>query len=365
MVLSGTLREFILADVFQLLTQQKITGKLILNSGKSDGFVIFKNGQVIYAEKDNEKLLEKTINYINTVSNKSLSNTNELISSFENDNHSLSIELIKRGFISKEDLSSLAEATIEDICCSLFLWKSGSYRFASLRTVDEFAPLNQTFPVENIVMEAMRRSDEWYRMQEFVNKDVVFIRTSKELNININAINPLKNPQEFLLARIDGTSPVSEIVKDSCLSEYKIYEALYSLAINNSVIPLSEQYTRSVQAALEQKKREQSSSPVHSIMAIGAVLCTTVILIITASFLVNGLILSQAIKESKSFKEDTEKQITLNKLNVAHLYHHTAFGKTTDKVEQLFSFKMITNNDIHIIKANSLTVDNNTKTAEQ
>ena len=64
MVLSGTLREFILADVFQLLAQQKITGKLLLNNGRSEAYVIFENGLVVAAEKDDEKFVSKLFNYL-------------------------------------------------------------------------------------------------------------------------------------------------------------------------------------------------------------------------------------------------------------------------------------------------------------
>ncbi len=353
MVLSGTLREFILADVFQLLTQQKITGKLILNSGKNEGFVIFKNGLIIYAEKDNEKLSEKTLNYLKSFSNKPVDSINETISSLSNDIHSLTFELIKRGFLTKEEMFSMAESIIEDICCSLFLWKTGSYRFTSLRTVEEFTLLNLTFPVENIIMEAMRRTDEWYRMQKSVTADTVFVRNSKEFVIDTTSA-PFKEPQNYILSRIDGTSPVSEIVKDSCLSEYKVYETLNNLCLDNTIIPLSEQYTRSVKAALEQKKRERSLSPYSSVISIAAIVCTITLFFLTLSLLINKVFLLKPLNEFQIFNAEINSSVSQQNVSVANLYYRTIFGKKAEKTEQLSSFKLIAKKDMRNLKSGKI-----------
>lgn len=350
MVLSGTLREFILADVFQLLTQQKITGKLTLNSGKNEGFVIFKNGQVTYAEKDTEKLSEKTLNYLTSFSKKPLDSINETISSLNNDIHAFTFELIKRGFLSKEEMSGLAESIVEDICCSLFLWKTGTYRFTSLRTVEEFTPLDLSFPVDHIVMEAMRRTDEWYRMQEAVKTDTVFVRSSKEPINDRLCSAPFKEPQLYILSRIDGTSPVNELVKESCLSEYKIYEALYDLCLNKTIIPLSDQYTRSVKAALEQKKRELTVSPFSSLISISALVCTITLSVFSISMLINQVFLSKSLKEFNNFNTEINYSVSQHTISIANLYYRTFFGKRADQTEQLSTFKLVAKQDIINLK---------------
>ncbi len=351
MVLSGTLREFILADVFQLLTQQKITGKLILNSGKNEGFVIFKNGQITYAEKDNEKLSEKSLNYLKSFSNKPLESITETISSLIGDIHTLTFELIKRGFLTKEEMSRMAESIIEDICCSLFLWKTGTYRFSSLRTVEEFTLLNLTFPVENIIMEAMRRTDEWYRMQESVKNDMVFVRNSKEFIVDKQTSSPFKDPQNYTLSLVDGISPVSEIVNDSCLSEYKIFETLYNLCLDNTIVPLSDQYTRSVKAALEHKKRNLSMSPISSLVSIAVFICTIGVFIFSLSLLVNKMFLSKPLNEFHKFNNSINSSVSQQNVSDANLYYRTFFGKKAEKTKQLSTFKLITKKDIGYLKS--------------
>ena len=245
----------------------------------------------------------------------------------------------------------MAESVIEDICCSLFLWKTGTYRFASLRTVEEFTLLNLIFPVENIIMEAMRRTDEWYRMQEFVKIDTVFVRNSKEFITDNFTSAPFKEPQSYLLNHIDGTSPVSEIVKDSCLSEYKVYETLYNLCLDNTIVPLSDQFTRSVKAALEHKKREHSVSPYASLISITSVVCTITLLIFTFSLLINKVFLSRPLDEFYKFNNEINSSVSQQNVSIADLYYHTFFGKKADQVEQLSSFKLIGKKDILNLKS--------------
>jgi hypothetical protein len=276
LVLSGTLREFILADVFQLLAQQKITGKLILTSGRNQGMVIFKNGLVAGAEKDDEHFSSKLFNYLVNFKNLEAPKVQELFTLCEGDLGELSRRIENSNLLSSQELVSFAESVVEDITCSMFLWKTGTYRFNSLKTVDTLNPADISIPVENIVMEAMRRMDEWARMREVISHDSIFVKVQKSDSHLDDIPDPFERTVDYVYARINGISPVTEIIKDSCLTEYKIYEALNSLLIAEKITPLSEKITRSVQAALEKKVHDKESSSfsiLYSILAtIGVIL---------------------------------------------------------------------------------------------
>ena len=64
MVLSGTLQEFILADIFQILAQQKATGRLILSDGPRRGLAVLQCGIIVSAEEDGETFRNKLVNYL-------------------------------------------------------------------------------------------------------------------------------------------------------------------------------------------------------------------------------------------------------------------------------------------------------------
>ena len=197
MVLSGTLREFILADVFQLLAQQKITGKLHLSSASEDGFVIFKIGVIVCAFKDTEHLETKLESYLLEMRKVNVHQFKAIMSAFKEDLHGLTNEIIAQSLMSVEEMSAFSLSIVEDITCSMFLWKSGSYRFSSMRSVDKLIPGNCTIPIENIVMEAMRRTDEWNRMLEHIKDETNFViagNTAPQVNSDLN-LKPIKNTE--------------------------------------------------------------------------------------------------------------------------------------------------------------------------
>ena len=56
MALEGTLKDFSLPDIFQLIGLQKKTGVLTLRQKREEARIIFLNGMVVGAESSNHKL---------------------------------------------------------------------------------------------------------------------------------------------------------------------------------------------------------------------------------------------------------------------------------------------------------------------
>lgn len=288
MVLSGTLREFILADVFQLLAQQKITGKLILTSGRSQGMVIFKNGLVAGAEKDDEHFTSKLFNYLVDIKNLKESQAQEIFALCEGDLGELTHQIESRNLLTNQELALFAESVVEDVACSMFLWKTGTYRFNSLKAVDTLNPATISIPVENIVMEAMRRIDEWARMREVISHEIIFVKAEKNDSLSNDIFDPFERTADYVFSLINGISPVTEIIKNSCLTEYKIYETLNSLLIAEKITPLSEKITRSVQAALEKKIRDNQKSPFTIVYSILTTISIILLILLISWFFMRG-----------------------------------------------------------------------------
>ena len=286
MVLSGTLREFILADVFQLLAQQKITGKLVLSNGKIEGSVLFKDGLIVSAEKTDEQLVDKLFNYLVDMKAQQPAVTKTMFTPFEGNAEGLTTEIARRGIMTESELHLFCESAIEDIACSLFLWNSGTYRFNSLRSVDNLIPAKVVIPTENIVMEAMRRVDEWHRMKEYINDDTVFVKTDKD------AAPEVDSEHLYIYYRVDGTSTVRMIIMSSCLTEYRVYEIIYNLIQDNKLLPLSPQLSRSIQAALEKREREKESPPFPVLVSVLASIGIILLLIFIGFFLFRTILLS-------------------------------------------------------------------------
>ncbi|HLV31030.1 MAG TPA: DUF4388 domain-containing protein [Chitinispirillaceae bacterium] len=346
MVLSGTLREFILADVFQLLTQQKITGKLILNNGLNEGIVAFKNGIIVAAEKNDENLSNKLFRYLVEIKQIASNKIRELFASYEGDICSLTKEIIQKKYLAESELKFFCESVTEDIICSLFVWNAGKYRFNSSKNIDNLIPANISISSESVIMEAMRRIDEWNRMKGSINENTVFVRNQKDFS-KPNIIDPFKATAEYLYNLLDGTSPVKEFISSSCLTEYKIYEGLYELIQQNKVVPLSDKFSSSVQAALEKKKQDQTN-PVYSIISSSVLALGIVILIVfSGHFLFNSIILFN--KKHESHVSRIKPQINNVKLtiHIAELFYESYYRKKPQSLLDLKDFNLVNDKDLY------------------
>ncbi len=321
MVLSGTLREFILADVFQLLAQQKITGKLLLNNNTDEGVILFKDGCIVCAYKDTEKFETKLENYLQYKKKIRSSDSKTLFNSYKDDLAGLTREAVSLSLISEAELSALAEITIEDITCSLFLWNKGSYRFSSIRSVDRFIPLKTSIPVENIVMEAMRRVDEWNRMLETINDDSIFVKIGNELpSDTIPDADPINNPEGYLSQKINGISPVKELVSTSALSQYKVYETLNLLLTTNRISPLSDKISKSVQAAIENKHQKIDTGLFSIILSFMITVAVISVVFLLSSGIFKGVIFQDATIQEFLFRTESPRAVLNEKLHTTKLF---------------------------------------------
>lgn len=344
MVLSGTLREFILADVMQLLTQQKVTGKLSLNNGRVDGSIIFRDGNVVSAARDKETFSQKLYNYLTRIQNHPKNKTRELFSSYEGKIAELTLHLEKKEILAHNELEAYASSIIEDISCSLFLWSSGSYRFDSMPSVDHLVPAGISIPVENIVMEAMRRIDEWHRMREIITEENIFVHTENDPCMPKYS-KPLDDPASFFYAVIDGISSVKSLSQDSFVSEYKIYESIYSLIQGDYIRPLSESITQTIRAAL--RKNEQENKAVPTAVPLVSILISTTIIIVIAvlSILFRGVLFSDLTIRHNVRKNETPINIAKEHLKDAILFHKSHSFTPLSEIDERYSYPMITKRD--------------------
>lgn len=350
MVLSGSLREFILADVFQLLTQQKITGKLLLNNNVDEGAILFKDGAIVSAYKDTEKFENKLENYLTDIKKVNPSDCKSLFAAYKDNIAGLTKEVLSHSMMTEAELSTLAEITVEDITCSLFLWHKGSYRFTTIRTVDRLIPAKISIPIENIVMEAMRRVDEWNRMQEHITDEIIFINADKsDMHENVN-LDPINDPVGYITQKINGTSSVKELITSTPLSHYKIYESLNTLIQSNKILPLSDKLTKSVQAAIERKNKAVDTFVVS--VTISSVITGIIILtqLIFSIGIFRHILFSGVVQSQNETRKETATAISNEKYQVARLLLQSQQRLDASvSPDSLAELRLITRDDFRLI----------------
>jgi hypothetical protein len=261
MVLNGTLKEFILADVFNLLTQQRITGRLELACGKREAWIVFKEGAIVGAEDGEENLANKLFNYLIDIKRRTPEKLSPIFSPHSGDLSALSNALLEHNLLNASELKGFAGSCVEDICCSLLTWNEGTYRFSSMGSVSAFACGVVSTSAENIIMEGMRRVDEWARMRDYITEDMVFAPAPGAVGADLSdGIDAAAAPEEYIFCLIDGKNAVKGIKKSCCLCEYKVYESINYLLQSQRIIPVQQQHTETIKAALARKQAEMASA---------------------------------------------------------------------------------------------------------
>jgi hypothetical protein len=350
-VLKGSLREFILADIFNLIAQQKITGKLLLSTGEDEGVVAFKEGVIVGAVKGEERLTAKLFNLLTGVYHFSHDEMEGLFTSFEKNMSGLLSEVLRLNLLPRDILEPFAASVIEDICCSFFSWSKGTYYFSSLPYVDDVATSLASITVENITMEAMRRVDEWNRMEKLIRDDTVFVPTTRHDQESVQDIDPLTQRNEFVFSKVDGTSTVAMLFRMTCLTEYKVYESLNDLLSANRITPLSTRISQAVVAALEKKELE-GRRVVRPLTTVAATLITLVVIlaiIFIGKIFVQGVMLSDLEMKKRIATIELPLAETIQKVAIASLQYHALHGASTANLNDLTQASLLVPSDLRYL----------------
>ncbi|UCG38049.1 MAG: DUF4388 domain-containing protein [bacterium] len=262
MALRGTLRDFGLSDIFQLISHQRKTGVLYLEDKGKSVSVTFDEGKVVGAEAVTEKTHEKE--RVGEILLKSglieISRLQECLREQQATAKKLGLVLTEKKYLTEELFKQALAFQIKETLFRIFQWTSGTYRFETGKvTYDKqfISPL----PAEFILMEAARIIDEWPGVRARIpSLEIVFakipgaedkvLRRSQigsgspeeagELDFDIlGEAKPksydadktiLTAEQERVFDLVNGQFNVSDIAYRSLLGDFESSKALLDLA---------------------------------------------------------------------------------------------------------------------------------------
>lgn len=266
MALEGTLKDFSLADIFQLIGLQRKTGILTLQSEIDTVTVTFLDGKIVGAESV-EKKLEDRLGRV--LVKRNYISEEQLMSALETQKETLQrlgYILIKNNVISQEELKKALHDQINQILFRLFRWKEGYYHFRQEKTVhydkENITPLS----AENILMAGVQIVDEWPRIEKKIPSfDIIFIKTAlppgtrietkheeeedadftlleeaveevpEDVDDGATNIITLTHEEELAFALVDGERSVQAIIDACHQGEFETLKALYTL-LNTELI---------------------------------------------------------------------------------------------------------------------------------
>jgi hypothetical protein len=164
-------------------------------------------------------------------------------------------EIVKRGFLTKEDMIEVADSkfvdhlvenniiplstfktifkqTAMDVLYSLFLIKNGHFSF---RETDFEIPdyLTLEIKIENIILEAARRIDEISKMEEVLPNTDIVLEVSTDL-VEKEQIN--LSPMDWkLLSLIDGNLTIADLINKIGGDKFAVMKSLYGMTMTGII----------------------------------------------------------------------------------------------------------------------------------
>ena len=206
MALQGTLEDFGIADIFQLIGQQQKTGVLVLTRKEHLVHIYFNNGNIISAEtghRDPNERLGQMMVQAGLVSEAQLE---DALSEQKQTLQKLGTLLVEKTYITKSDLDEFIYLQTKETIFRLFRWNSGTYQFHQ-QDVSSTSEFFQPISAEHILMDGFRIIDEWPSIRKKLGSfDQVFSVGSKDVPV-LDRSSPSEAIDEDLdaaFANLDG-----------------------------------------------------------------------------------------------------------------------------------------------------------------
>ncbi len=356
MALAGSLKDFNLADIFQLIAQQGKSGILHIKSGRFMMRVFFFNGSIVRSEvfeggKPVDILLmmllragvisPKDFQYIIDRRAKTMRRTEDI--------------LLDENFITREDLVLFIKLKNSELLYKLMGWKEGEFEFEPSE-ISINSAYDTPQPTDGVLMDTFRVVDEW----PSINNVIQSVNMTFEINPATEDFEVIARKNEFgeserkvySLIIENNKYDVQKLIDISRLGEFETCKALYNLVRTNILTP----------------KKPRNPIPFNALkggplntkrIVIPSVLILNIILGVLSILLVTLLIVSifsrfRAISDEsamaavrvslyKRLISDITKERISNSLKVYSIIN----GKDADRLEQLFENRLLEERDLY------------------
>jgi tetratricopeptide (TPR) repeat protein len=227
MPIEGSLREFALTDIFQLLHLSRKTGELriVREPSGSTGLVIFNHGTVVgtILDEASPRLGYMLLN-AGKITEADLHRADQLHS--EDPSRSWTDILTSMEVVESSEMDRFIRFQVEETAYEILGWEDGKFSFEE-RDVDD-AECVTLIPVESILMEGARRADEMSALATTIESPTAVPRLSDRAGEG--GMIDLAPEEWEILGRIDGTSDVKSIAWTLGRNEVEVSKIISKLA---------------------------------------------------------------------------------------------------------------------------------------
>jgi hypothetical protein len=237
MALQGTLKDFSITEIIQLIGQQLKTGILKIRRGKDLVEIHFVDGMIVHiysnyrGKKDligeilvkAQLITEEQLERVLKIQKDTLKYLGEILVEFQ--------------LLTKDDVLKVISTQIYETIYDLFWWEDGNFNF-DLKLVESYKKIPFALSTEQVLLNILRMVDEWSEIEKKIfSPHLVFRRVLTLEGKSVDPLSPqsylkekLNSEQELIYNLVDGTRTVQEIIDRSLLGKFNASEILVDLS---------------------------------------------------------------------------------------------------------------------------------------
>ena len=227
MGITGNLKTMQLSELLQWLSLGQKTGTLLIDGHGVEKRIYFQNGRInSSSSSDQREYLGHFLVSHGYITEEELKMAMEVQ---EESNILLGKILVMINAISETDLLRLMRKKAEESIYDVFLWEEGNFEFVDGELPDlKMVPLS--LDVTGIIMEGLRRYDEWQRIRLRVPDDTVIPQIVKPLNLE-----ELSEREKLIVPYIDGHRTIEAIALQTHNAEFNVARLVFEGLRNESM----------------------------------------------------------------------------------------------------------------------------------
>ena len=358
MALEGTLEDFSLADIFQLIGIQRKTGILSLKSSQETVSVTFHQGMVIGADSVPRKMEDRIGKVLVKTGLISQDELKEALELQQKTLQKIGFILVDQKYISREQLKEALQIQVTQMIYRLFRWTNGEYYFDQKTKVDpdgdeSISPVS----AESILMEGIHMIDEWPVIEKKItNTNLVFRPTipigdlelmngDEEYRTTESDKIRLSREEHCVYQLVNGQRTVAEIVEGSKFGEFHTCKALYDLLERKIIEPSTNTPRIPLQPTISIKAQKEGLNIVRMIVPILAVVIAAAVILGIRDPLRVPLYSFFGEKDSADLKARLN-QTRLNQLDSSIMMYFYVHGSLPSKLSELVENHYLRDEDI-------------------
>ena len=234
MSLEGSIKDFGLADILQLISMQKKSGVVTISHKNESTTLHFDNGQIVFATSINGGETMRLGELLVKAGKLEEQDVAKTLHIQEMSKERIGNLFVSSGLVSKEDVKEALQQQLMDVIFCVLRWKDGWYKFEA-GDIDYDREYQIPLQTDFILMEGSRMVDEWSNIESKIPSDnIIFSQTDRGSEVEL-LFTRLSRDEVTVYNLIDGNRDIPDIIEISQLSRFHLYKILLTLMLSGLI----------------------------------------------------------------------------------------------------------------------------------